>query len=125
MGLRLPNIARSPQVTAPHCLRERSFDACARRVSLFESRFHFLAARLLQGAELRFRLNRQQAASAGRLRALCPLRARLAVARREFDLNLFAAVTVRAFLPTATYATCRAGGYAPREVIVEIGRGKA
>jgi hypothetical protein len=83
VSLCLPDIARSPQVTAPHSLRERPFDAVARRVSLFESRFRFLAPRLLQGAEFSFQLNCQQAALAFRLRALRALRARIAVARCE------------------------------------------
>src|SRR5262245_5315605 len=125
MGLCLSDLARSPQVTAPHSLRERPFDACARRVSLFESRFRFLAPRLLQGAEFSFQLNRQQAAFAVGLRTLRTFQARTAVARRKLDLNLFAAVASRALLPTATCAACRAGGHALCEVVVKISGGEA
>jgi hypothetical protein len=125
MGLCLSDISRSPQVTASHSLRERTFDACARRVSFFESSFRFLTPRLPQSAEFSFRLNRQQAALAFRLRALWTLQARLAVARCEFYLNLFASVAGRAFLPTATSATRRAGRHALCEVVVKISGGKA
>src|SRR5262245_24552818 len=125
MGLCLSDVARSPQVTSSHSLRERPFDPCARSVSLFESRFRLLTPRLLQGAEFSFQLNRQQAAFAFRLRALRTLRARLAVARCELDLNLFAAVASGALLPTATCAACWAGSHAFREVVVKISGGEA
>src|SRR5215468_10499916 len=125
MGLCLSDVARSPQVTAAHSLRERPFDPCARSVSLFESRFSLLTPRLLQGAEFSFQLNRQQAAFAFRLRALRTLQARLAVARCELDLNLFAAIASGAFLPTATCAACGTARHAFREVVVKICCGKA
>ena len=125
MGLCLSDVARVPQVTASHPLRERPFDPCARRVSLFESRFRLLTPRLLQGAEFSFQLNRQQAAFAFRLRALRTLRARLAVARCELDLNLFAALARGTLLPTATCAACWTARHAFREVVVKICCGKA
>src|SRR5215470_1350512 len=125
MGLCLTDVARSPLITASHSLRERPFDACARRVSFFESRFRFLEPRLLQGAEFSFRLNRQQAAFAFRLRALRALRARTAVTRCKLDLNLLASVASRAFLPTATCVACWASGHALCEVVVKISGGKA
>src|SRR5262245_1203016 len=56
MGLCLSDVARVPQVTASHPLRERPFDPCARRVSLFESRFRLLTPRQIGRASCRERV---------------------------------------------------------------------
>ena len=87
MGLCLSDVARSPQVTAPHSLRERPFDACARRVSLFESRFRFLAPRLLQGAEFSFKLNAIKGLKGGAALIRLPRSGKLNLARRLWSLR--------------------------------------
>src|SRR3712207_774890 len=123
MGLRLSDIARTSQAMAPDPEGDGAFHTGPLRVRCLKLRGGLAHSRRLQGRMLFLGAQRDGPPLGGR--TLRPVGTRLAVPRRELDLDHRVRALINRGRPAETLPTTRTGGLLRLPVDVEVVCGKA